>query len=348
MKIAVTGASGNLGSALLRRIGAESAARGAGEPPAHEVVGISRRAPAEPVGPPGAVTWSAIDVAADGALPLLTAAFAGCDAVVHLAWMIQPGHDESLLARTNVHGSRVVLQAAEAAGVAHVVAASSVGAYAPGPDKRTPVDESWPVTGVRTSTYSRHKAELERLLDELAARRPDVAVTRMRPALIFQPGAASEVARLFLGPLVPTRLVGRVRLPVLPLPSAFVFQDVHADDAAAAFWTVLERRAAGAFNVAADPVLTPDDVARAVGAGRAVRAPLGLVRGAATLTWHLRLQPTDAGWVDLASKSPLLSTARLRDLGWAPSRDSREALAELVTGMRRGTGDPAYPPLHAR
>jgi UDP-glucose 4-epimerase len=338
MKIAVTGASGNLGSALLRRLAGD----GAG---GHEVLGISRRAPSDP---PGAVAWSEIDVGADDAMPRLTAAFAGCDAVVHLAWMIQPGHDEALLARTNVHGTRHVVRAAEAAGVRHVVAASSVGAYAPGPDKRNLVDESWPTSGVRTSSYSRHKAELERTLDELAARRPELVVTRIRPALIFQAGAASEIARLFLGPLVPTRLAGRVRLPVLPLPAAFVFQAVHADDVAAAFHRVLEERAPGAFNVAADPVLTPDDLARAIGARRAVPLPLGVVRGAAAATWHARLQPTDVGWVDLASKSPLMSTAAARSLGWAPEHDSRDALAELVTGLRGGSGDPTYPPLHAR
>jgi nucleoside-diphosphate-sugar epimerase len=123
---------------------------------------------------------------------------------------------------------------------------------------------------------------------------------------------------------------------------------VHADDVAAAFWTVLERRAPGAFNVAADPVLGPGDVARAIGAGRAVPAPLGVVRGLATVTWRAHLQPTDAGWIDLASQSPLMSTDALRGLGWAPGVDSRAALAELVTGMRKGTGEPEYPPLHTR
>jgi nucleoside-diphosphate-sugar epimerase len=337
MKIAVTGASGNLGSALLRRIAAGN--------DTHEVLGISRRAPADPA---GAASWAEIDVGADDALPRLTRAFTGHDAVVHLAWRIQPGHDESQLVRANVDGSRNVLRAAQAAGVRHLVAASSVGAYAPGPGKAERVDESWPVTGIPTSTYSRHKVELERLLDELAARRPELVVTRLRPALIFQAGAASEIARLFLGPFVPTRLAGRVRLPGVPLPRSFVFQAVHADDVAEAFRTVLEHRAPGAFNVAAEPVLTPDDVARAIGARRAVPVPTGLLRGLATVTWRARLQPTDAGWIDLAAQSPLLATARLRELGWAPGRDSRDALAELVTGMRRGTGDPAYPPLHAR
>src|SRR3954447_3098146 len=106
MKIAVTGASGNLGSALLRRILAEGTGAGAGD----EVLGISRRSPTDL---PAGVTWSEIDVAADDAPQRLSAAFEGYDAVVHLAWMIRPGHDESILWRTNVRGSRNVLEAAE-------------------------------------------------------------------------------------------------------------------------------------------------------------------------------------------------------------------------------------------
>jgi UDP-glucose 4-epimerase len=342
VRIAVTGASGNLGSALLRRLATEV-------PTGHEVVGVSRRAPERR---PAGVTWREVDVGSDDAPALLADAFEGCDAVVHLAWMIQPSHDERMLLRTNVLGSRHVLDAAERAGVMHVVAASSVGAYAPvrkaDPSRLEPVDESWPTTGVPTSAYGRHKAELERLLDDLEARGTVAVVTRMRPALVFQAGAASEIARLFLGRLVPTRLAGRVRLPVVPLPRELRFQDVHADDVAEAFRIVLEGRTGGAFNVAAEPVLTPDDIARALGARRAVRLPLRVLRGAAAITWRARLQPSDAGWVDIATTCPVMSTAALRGLGWTPRHDAREALAELVTAMRDGSGDPANPPLHPR
>ena len=41
---------------------------------------------------------------------------------------------------------------------------------------------------------------------------------------------------------------------------------------------------------------------------------------------------------------PDVVAARSADRGL----DSRDALAELVAGLRQGSGDPAYPPLHAR
>jgi UDP-glucose 4-epimerase len=339
MRIAVVGASGNLGSATLRRLAQENAVRD--EP--LTVLGVSRRAPRES----GPVDWVALDLSAESATTGLTEALRGVDAVVHLAWKLQPGHDERELWRTNVLGTRAVLAAAAAAGVGQVVVSSSVGAYSPGP-KRTPVSEDWPVRGVPTSTYSRHKAEVEQILDGFEAEHPSIALARIRPGLVFQSGAASEIARLFLGHLVPTRLVGVIRPPVLPLPRQLVFQAVHADDVAGAIWTVLDQRAGGAFNVAADPVLTPDDLARAVGARRSVPAPLAVLRTLAAVTWWARVQPTEPGWIDLAAHCPVMSTERLRGLGWKPTRTSTEALAELVTGIRAGAGDDAYPPLVGR
>jgi nucleoside-diphosphate-sugar epimerase len=88
-------------------------------------------------------------VAADIAEDDLVSRFAGADAVVHLAWEIQPSHDEAAMARTNLLGSHRVFEAA-AAGVGAIVYASSVGAYSPGPKDRA-VDDSWPTDGIATS-----------------------------------------------------------------------------------------------------------------------------------------------------------------------------------------------------
>ena len=67
--------------------------------------------------------------------------------MVHLAWLIQPGRDESVTARVNLHGSRRVFDAVVAARVSSLIYASSVGAYSAGPKDRL-VDESWPTDGI--------------------------------------------------------------------------------------------------------------------------------------------------------------------------------------------------------
>ncbi|PPH29604.1 NAD-dependent epimerase/dehydratase family protein [Rathayibacter sp. AY1F9] len=336
MRIAIVGATGNLGTALLRRLH--------GEAGVEEIVGIARRAPRLRSEEYRDVRWVEIDLASSVAPRRLREAFAGVDAVVHLAWALQPSHDEPFQRLVDVGGTAAVLEAVAAAGVGQVAVASSVGAYSAAP-KSIRVTEDWPTGGLHTSTYSRHKAANERQLDAFEERHSEIVVTRLRPGLVFQRGAATEIAGLFAGPHYPTRWLKAVRIPVLPLPRSIVFQGVHADDVADAFWRALDRRAGGAFNIAAEPVLTPERLAHAFGA-RLVTVPFGLLRSVVTATWHLRLQRTDAGWLDIAGNVPVMSTERARaELGWAPTRTAEEALAELVVGLADRSTVPGSPPL---
>jgi nucleoside-diphosphate-sugar epimerase len=276
----------------------------------------------------------------------LVDSFTNADAVIHLAWRIQPTHDEQALWRVNVEGSRQVAAATVSAGVPHLVVASSVGAYSPGP-KDVGVPEDWPTGGIPSSSYSRHKSAVERGLDAIQAEYPELIITRVRPGLVFQAGAGSEIARYFLGPLLPVSVIGRLRPPVLPLPSQFIFQAVHADDLAEAFWLLVRERAGGAFNVAAEPVLTPKQLAQAIGAWGSVWFPVTALRMLTWASWHARLQPTDPGWIDLAANSPVMSTERIRALGWLPETLSRQALADLIAGISTSAGT-ASPPMRSR
>lgn len=335
MRIAIVGASGNVGTALLRRLQQDQG---------HEVIGIARRKPDAGAEPYSTAAWHSIDVGSVTAPARLQAVFAGCDAVVHLAWAIQPNHHEDELRRINVTGSANVFEAACRAGVPHLVYASSVGAYSPGPKDRR-VGEEWPTGGISTSHYSRHKAEVERILDRTEAANPQTVVARLRPGLIFQSGQAQEVGRYFLGPLLPVQL-SRLRVPVLPLPRQLVFQAVHADDVADAYFRVLQRKARGAFNVAAEPVLDGSTLPQVVGARRAVPIPLGLLRGLVRASWQLHLQRSDAGWVDMGAQVPVMDTARARtELGWAPAKTSQEAVAAVLGGMQQGSGVEGSAPL---
>src|SRR5689334_20202797 len=169
MRIVVTGATGNVGTSLVRALAADERV--------DEIVGIARRRPAWQ---PPKTSWTLLDVQRDAAR--LPQVFAGADAVVHLAWLIQPSRDLHELRRVNVDGSRAVFEAAAEAGVGALVHASSIGAYSEGPKDRA-VDESWPTGGVSTSFYSRHKSECERLLDRVEGEHRELRVARLRPGL---------------------------------------------------------------------------------------------------------------------------------------------------------------------
>lgn len=326
MRIVIVGASGNVGTALLRRLAADSSL---------ELSGVSRRIPPADASPYAGVRWTACDLAEDST-DVLRRCFAGTDVVVHLAWQIQPSHRPHLLHRANVEGSRQVFTAAVEAGVGHIVYASSVGVYAA--DSTTlRRDESWPTTGLTTSSYSRHKVAVERILDQVEAN-STVVVSRLRPALIFQHDAGAEIARLFVGPLVPTSALLHVRPPVVPLPRHLRLHALHADDAADAYARVIQRRAAGAFNLAAEPVLDRDTLAAVIG-GRPVELSPRLFRALAAAAWSARLQPTEPGWLDLAMASPLLESGRAAQvLEWQPRISATDALRDLLAGMAEGAG----------
>jgi UDP-glucose 4-epimerase len=217
------------------------------------------------------------------------------------------------------------------------VYASSVGAYSPGPKDRR-VDESWPTNGIETSFYSRHKAATERLLDRFEREFPAVRTVRLRPGLIFKREAASGIRRLFAGPFLPNPLVRTALIPVVPDLDRLRFQAVHSFDAGEAYRQALVRDVRGAFNIAAEPVLDPQELGRLLGA-RPVPVPAAALRGGAHLSWLLRLQPSEPGWVDMALGVPLMDITRAREqLGWEPKHTSGEALLDLIAGMRDGSG----------
>jgi UDP-glucose 4-epimerase len=324
MRIVVVGATGNVGTAVLRRLH---------EAGVEQLVGVARRLPDESVEPYSGVQWHPVNVGDAAAPRLLEDIFRGADAVIHLAWALQPNRDESAMRRANVTGTANTLAAVAAAAVPQVVVASSVGAYSFGP-KRSRVDENWPTGGVSTSHYSRHKAANERALDRFEEAHPGIIVTRLRPGLIFQRDAGLEIAGLFLGRLFPTAWLGAFHPKVLPFPSQGIFQAVHASDVADAYWRVIERRAAGAFNIAAEPVLDPAAIAAVLGAQRTIPVRARVVRALIELSWRLGIQQTDPGWLDIATSVPIMSTERARrELEWVPKVSSTDALAEIVAAV---------------
>jgi len=322
MRVVVVGATGNVGTSVLRSLVSDARV--------DSILGIARRRPKLLL---PKVEWADADVrSAD-----LRTLFEGADAVVHLAWLIQPSRDEAETESVNVVGSERVFGATADAGVPRLVYASSVGAYSPGPKDRE-VDESHPTEGIASSFYSRHKAAVERILDRFEEATPSVSVARLRPALIFKRDAASEIRRLFAGPFLPNALITRRLIPIVPAVRGLRFQAVHSLDVGDAYRRAIFSEAVGAFNIAADPVLDPERLGELLDA-RPVGMPRGLLRALTSISWRLRLQPTPPGWLDLALQVPLMSSERARgELGWEPRRSASDALLELLEGLREGRG----------
>ena len=83
------------------------------------VIGVARRMP-ELVSPK--VRWHEADIADANLVEL----FRGADAVIHAAWLIQPSHDESVMERTNIHGTARVLDAVREAKVPALMTGTTI------------------------------------------------------------------------------------------------------------------------------------------------------------------------------------------------------------------------------
>jgi UDP-glucose 4-epimerase len=327
MRVVITGASGNVGTALVQRL--------ADEAEVDSVVGVSRRTPSWR---PAKTAWVGADVATDD----LTEVFRGADAVVHLAWLFQPTHRPDVTWSANAVGSARVFEAVARAEVPSLVYASSVGAYSP----RTglgPVDESLPTHGWPEAAYSREKAYVERVLDHHEAAHPDRRVVRMRPAFIFQRPSAVQQRRLFLGPFFPQQIARPGRVPVVPDPGGLRLQTLHTLDAADAYARAVLQPVSGPFNLAAEPVLDMAAIAGCLGA-RTLRVPASLARTGMAAAWHAHLVPASPHLFDLVTRVPMLDTSRAREvLGWAPRHDALDAVRAFLAGLRSGEGGPTPP-----
>lgn len=337
LQVAVTGPTGTFGFGLMPLLQADERV-GA-------VVGIARR-PFDPAAQGWTkMTYRRGDVRDQSTLE---AAFAGADVVVHLAFRISGKGRADDVRAVNVGGTLNALRAAAAVGAQRFVYASSVAAYGFHRDNPVGMAEDWPTRPADHLFYAREKAELERLLDDEAARHPGLDVYRLRPPIVVGPhtfGAKDLVP----GPLAPVahrmgRLADRFgrRSPV-PLPAPvprLPLQLVHEDDVGRALLLcIVGAGPPGAYNIAGDGVLTADQVAREVGLVP-VPVPRGLVRplarGVAALP-RLPFLPS-LSWVEVLAQPAIMDTTKAhRLLGWQPRYTALAALRAAL-GHDDGTG----------
>jgi nucleoside-diphosphate-sugar epimerase len=291
------------------------------------VVGIARR-PFDPA----AHGWTKMeyrrgDVRDSGAL---REAFGGADVVVHLAFLVMGAASGDTIRSVNVDGTLNAFRAAAAVGARRFVYASSVAAYGFHPDNPVAMTERWPVRPAARLFYARQKAELEELLQAEAARSPGPALYLLRPSIVLGPhavGAKGSVLWLVRLARASASWAGRLGVPVPALVPALPMQFVHEDDVGQALLQcVLAAGPPGAYNIAADGVLTAADVARELGL-RPVALPARPVHATARLLAALPLLPPATQWVEAASHPAIMDTSRARrELGWAPRYSAVEAL----------------------
>jgi UDP-glucose 4-epimerase len=324
LTVAVTGPTGDIGRATIRMLeGAEGVGR---------IVGMARR-PFDPA----AHGWTRTEYRRGDILDResVDALVRDADVVVHLAFVIFGSHDETHA--VNLEGTRNVFAAAVAAGAKRLVYTSSVAAYGFHAGNPDVVTEAVEPRGSDEFYYSRQKAELEGLLEEIASASATETYV-FRPCIVAGPDAPTVITSLTAGvgpakPLgVAVRALERVpgARPVIPDPG-IPFQLVHHDDVAAAIVAaVLGRGSPGIYNLAAPDELRVSDLARALG-WLAVPVPRAAAAGLSELVRRAPLLPAEMQWIHAVRKPVLMDCSRARDeLGWEPRHSGAETLRETV------------------
>lgn len=328
LAVAVTGPTGEIGKPLMSELERR--------PEVGSVLGMAR-SPFDPAEEGWEkVTYRRGDILDRGALAAL---FDGVDVAVHLAFAIFGSREETR--RVNLQGTRNVFEAAIKAGVKRLVYASSVAAYGFHSENPQPLTEDVPARGSDGFYYSRQKAELEDLLDELLVG-SDVEAYVFRPCIVAGPRATmlveQTVEAVRVGDPVPLLRKGVEKLPlvapVLPDPGT-PLQLVHHDDVAQAMAAAIWGDGPpGVYNLAGEGEIQVRDIAGALG-WHWVPVPRPAVSIGTAAARRLSFASPKLEWAIAADTPVLMDTAKARrDLGWKPQYDAQGTLAETVVGAR--------------
>jgi len=258
------------------------------------------------------------------------------DALVHLAFLLDPIHDEARMYDIDVNGTQAVLEAASEAGTEQVLVTSSASAYGAFPDNPVPIAEDHPVCGQPDFSYARDKAEADRLCQLWALEHPDRVMTIVRPCIVFGPNVDNYISRAW---------EKSTFMPVMDGVDE-EFQLVHEDDVVSAIAGLLDAKAGGAFNVAGDGSLRWGESAQMIGLKTRAMS-FKAVRRIYAVAWALHAPRVEAppGNLNFIRHPWLVSNEKLKaKIGWEPSADTREVFIETM----HAKGLVATPPSRAR
>lgn len=237
------------------------------------------------------------------------------DTVVHLATIVTPGKGSTrrLEYEVDVLGTRNVLDACLATGVAKLIVTSSGAAYGYHADNPQWIDETAPIRGNEAMPYAHHKRLVEEMLAEARSDHPELAQLVFRPGTVLGEGVQNQITALFERTFI---------LGIAGAESPFVL--IWDEDVVACLMKGIREPLEGIYNLAGDGVLTLREIARRVGR-RYLPLPASLVWAALRVLHPLGLSRYSPDQVDFIRYRPVLSNRRLREeFGYTPRKTTSE------------------------
>ena len=261
------------------------------------------------------------------------------DALVHLAFIFNPMRDEATMYDIDVNGTQATLRAASEAGTGQVLVTSSASAYGAFPDNPKPITEDWPVRGAPDFSYARDKADADRVCQLWAADHPDRVMTIVRPCIVLGPNVDNFISR------------GWTDGPFMPVIDGHdeELQIVHEEDVVSALVALLDKKAAGAFNLAGDGTMTWRESAEIIGL-RTREISMKAAKRLAGAMWKMRVPRAEAppGNADFLRYPWVVSTEKLKaETGWSPAYSSRAAFEDAMRAKGKLQAEPEPAPVPA-
>lgn len=259
-----------------------------------------------------------VDLSRDELGPLLD----GAGTIVHLAFSSRTELDEPSARRSNVDGTRRLLDVADATGADHIIGLSHATAYGAWPNNALPLTEDAPLRPNHEFAYAVHKAQVELAIDEWGTAAPGRTTAVLRPCPALAEGATSWMAGVFAAG------AGLLRSAEVDPPAQFV----HLDDLADAVDLVRRDRLRGPFNVAPDGWVPGEEVRALAGSAPRPRLPVPVAAQLAEWSWKLTRGPIPPGLLAYTRYPWVVANDRLRAAGWQPANTNAEAYVAGTEG----------------
>ena len=244
------------------------------------------------------------------------------DTLVHLAFVVNPMHDDDVMYDINVNGTLNIMKVCEELGINHLIIASSGTAYGAWPDNPYPIKESDPIRVFpKKFAYAHHKGIVEKHISEFIKTHPDKLINIVRPCIVYGPNTDNYLSRFLK------------ILPFIPLISGNDpdMQFVHEKDVADFFSILIEKRVPGSFNLAGEGVIRFSEVA-AIAGKKSLYCPTWLMQKVMAVLWAVNLMvEAPPGIIDYLKYPWILDTTRAKkELGWEPIYTSKETLQIML------------------
>lgn len=308
MRVAITGAAGYFGRKIIERLDKNDEIE--------KILGISRREFNHKF---KKMDYYRMDVR-DVNLKNLFKKYS-IDAVIHLAFVLNPIHNENEMHDININGFKNVLNATKHANAKKIIVTSSTMVYGAWQDNPEFLIEESPLRGHKRYYYNKDKIEVEKISREFAEKNKKIKLTILRPCLVLGPTVNHFYSRLLNWPFLP--LVDGLNPDM---------QFVHEDDVARAYEIFLMNDIEGVFNITGNGTMKWKKIVETA-KKKAVSLPSFILYPILSFLWKLRLTEVPPDILDFVKYRWVASNEKAKkEANFIPNYTTEETFRSFLDG----------------